>query len=268
MPRYGLHLALPLWAAICLLFSLGPLATVTVFSFNESRFYAFPINGWTLEWYSDLFTDDRIAAALATSVGIGICVTVLSTLVGTGFAFGVVRARFRGGRTLTVVGFLPLVTPVLVLAVALQVGFLQVGLPLGYGTVLLGHTIYTAPFVALMVISQLIRYDHRLDAAARDLGAGPIETLRYVTLPILWPSIRAGALLAFLLSFNEWAIAFFTGRGFNTLPMLVYSMQRNGLPPAVLAYSSLTILLAVVAVCLLLPFLSRIAAMRTRRCHG
>lgn len=256
---------LPFWVAAGLLFSLGPLATVIVFSFNQSRFYSFPITGWTTGWYADLFANERIGAALLTSVAIAACVAVLATAVGTGFAFAVVRARFRGHRTLSALGFLPLITPVLVLAVALQVGFLQVGLSLGYATVLLGHTIYTAPFVALMVIAQLVRYDMRLDAAARDLGAGVFQTLRHVTLPILWPAIRSGGLLAFLLSFNEWAIAFFTGRGFNTLPMLVYSMQRTGLPPAVLAYSSLTIVLSVLVVCVLLPFLSRIAAIRGRR---
>ncbi len=257
----------PLWIVVCLLVSLGPMATVTVFSFNQSRYYAFPITGWTLDWYGDLFSDERMLLALAISVAIGLCVTILATVVGTGFAFGVVRAWSRGRRAMTVIGFLPLFTPVLVLSVALQVGFLQVGLPLGFFTVLLGHTIYTAPFVALMVITQLLRYDRRLDAAARDLGAGVFDTLRYVTLPILWPAIRSGALLAFLLSFNEWAIAFFTGRGFNTMPMLVYSMQRNGLPPSVLAYSSLTIVLSVIVVCLLLPFLIRVTAAKGVTAH-
>lgn len=250
----------PFWIAACLGLSLGPLVTVTVFSFNQSRYYSFPITGWTLKWYGDLFSDERILSALLISVAIGACVAVLATIVGTGFAFGVARAWARGRRAMTVIGFLPLFTPVLVLAVALQVGFLQVGLPLGYATVLLGHTIYATPFVALMVLTQLLRYDSRLDAAARDLGAGPLRTLRHVTLPILWPAIRSGALLAFLLSFNEWAIAFFTGRGFNTMPMLVYSMQRTGLPPSVLAYSSLTIVLSVGIVCLLLPFLMRVTA--------
>ena len=252
------------WLAACLALSLGPLLMVSVFSFNQSRYYSFPITGWTLRWYGDLFSDERILSALLVSVAIAACVSVLATVVGTGFAFAVARAWPRGRRLATVLGFLPLFTPVLVLAVALQVGFLQVGLPLGFFTVLLGHTIFTTPFVVLVVLTQLMRYDSRLDAAARDLGAGPVRTLRFVTLPILWPAIRSGALLAFLLSFNEWAIAFFTGRGFNTMPMLVYSMQRNGLPPSVLAYSCLTIVLSVGVVCLLLPFMMRVATSKQK----
>lgn len=262
--RVVLHALPRIWVSACLMLSLGPLVMVTVFSFNRSRYYSFPITGWTLDWYRDLFSDERISSALLISIGIGACVAVLATIVGTGFAFAVTRTWSKGRRALTILGFMPLFTPVLVLAVALQVGFLQVGLPLGYATVLLGHTIYTTPFVVLMVLTQLMRYDSRLDAAARDLGAGPAQTFRYVTLPILWPAIRSAALLAFLLSFNEWAIAFFTGRGFNTMPMLIYSMQRNGLPPSVLAYSSLTIVLSVVVVCLVLPFLMRLAASKEK----
>jgi ABC-type spermidine/putrescine transport system permease subunit II len=241
-----------------LAFSLGPLATIAVFSFNTSRFYAFPITGLTVDWYIKLFGDERIGPALWSSVGIALGVAVLATILGTSFAFVVVRATFRGHKIVKAVGFLPLVTPVLVLAAALQVGFVSLNLPLGYGTVILGHTIYTTPFVVLTVVAQLYRYDMRIDAAARDLGASLSQMLRHVTLPILWPGIRSGLLLAFLLSFNEWAVAFFTGRGFNTLPMLIYSMQRVGLPPTVLAYSSLTVVLVLTFVLLLLPFATRV----------
>ncbi len=254
----GRHLGLALWAGIMLVFSLGPLVTIAVFSFNTSRFYAFPIKGLTLDWYVKLFADERIGPALWSSIAIAFGVTVLATALGTSFAFVVVRATFRGQRIVKVVGFLPLVTPVLVLAAGLQVGFVSLDLPLGYATVILGHTVYVTPFVALTVVAQLYRYDVRIDAAARDLGASLYQMLLHVTLPILWPGIRSGALLAFLLSFNEWAVAFFTGRGFNTLPMLIYSMQRVGLPPTVLAYSSLTVGLVVGAVFLLLPFTTRV----------
>lgn len=254
----GRHLGLALWAGLMLAFSLGPLVTIVLFSFNSSRFYAFPIKGLTLDWYLKLFADERIGPALWSSVAIAGAVTLLATVLGTSFAFVVVRAAFRGQRLVKLVGFLPLVTPVLVLAAALQVGFVSLDLPLGYGTVILGHTIYVTPFVVLTVVAQLYRYDLRIDAAARDLGASLFQMLYHVTLPILWPGIRSGALLAFLLSFNEWAVAFFTGRGFNTLPMLIYSMQRVGLPPTVLAYSSLTVALVLLAVFLLLPFATRV----------
>ncbi len=263
MERVG-RWGLGAWTAIALVFSLGPLATIAVFSFNQSRFYAFPIRGLTLQWYADLFADERILPSLWISIWIGVCAAVLSTIVGTSFAFAVVRGRFRGHRSVSAVGFLPLITPVLILAAALQVGFLQIGLPLGYATVILGHSIYATPFVVLMVVAQLFRYDVRVDAAARDLGAGLVQMLRHVTLPILWPAIRSGALLAFLLSFNEWAISFFTGRGFNTLPILIYSMQRTGLPPSILAYSSLIIAVATVGVVLLIPFVTRVVQARGR----
>lgn len=251
------HVFLRLMTAAMLVFSLTPLVLVSVFSVNASRFYAFPITGVTLQWYRDLLADDRIWSSLLSSVLIALGVAAISTCMGTAFAFVVVRGSGRFWRTASTLGFIPLAVPVLVLAAALQVAFVELGLPLGYGTVIIGHTIFATPFVVLMVVAQLFRYDRRLDAAARDLGASAVETFRHVTLPILMPSIRSGAILGFLLSFNEWAIAFFTGRGFNTLPMLVYSMQRNGLPPSVLAYSSLIVILVLVAVLLLLPFVLR-----------
>ncbi len=161
--NYGRHLALSLWTGVMLAFSLGPLATIAVFSFNTSRFYAFPIKGLTLKWYAQLFADERIGPALLSSIGIACGVTVVATMLGTSFAFVVVRARFRGHRIVKVVGFLPLVTPVLVLAAGLQVGFVSLDLPLGYGTVVLGHTIYLTPFVVLTVVSQLYRYDSRIE---------------------------------------------------------------------------------------------------------
>jgi spermidine/putrescine transport system permease protein len=250
----GRHSTLVAITGMVLLFALGPIATIVAFSFNLSRFYAFPITGLTFQWYRDLIADGRIGSTLINSITIAANVALCATVLGTAFAFFVVRASSRFKNFVVAVGFLPLVVPILVLAAGLQVAFVEIGLPLGYGTVIMGHTIYATPFVALMVIAQLARYDERLDAAARDLGASLVQMLAYVTLPILWPSIRSGAILAFLLSFNEWAIAFFTGRGFNTLPMLVYSMQRNGLPPTVLAYSALAVLVVVLLVAVLLPF--------------
>jgi ABC-type spermidine/putrescine transport system permease subunit II len=192
--------------------------------------------------------------SLLVSVSIALAATVLATVLGTAFAFFVARTQSRYKLPAAAFGLLPLVFPTLVVAAGLQVAFVSLSLPLGYATVIIGHTIYATPFVTLMVLAQLTHYDRRLDAAARDLGAGPFQALSKVTLPILWPSIRSGAILAFLLSFNEWAIAFFNGRGFNTLPMLVYSMQRNGLPPTILAYSALIIFSVIAMSCIILTF--------------
>ncbi|MCZ7597018.1 MAG: hypothetical protein M5U09_03640 [Gammaproteobacteria bacterium] len=101
-----------------LVFALTPLATVMVFSVNDSRFYAFPLRGFSLQWYRELFADERILQALASSTGIAAAVTVVATILGTAFAFVVVRGIGRLWRVASAVGFLPLVVPVLVLAAA------------------------------------------------------------------------------------------------------------------------------------------------------
>ncbi|WP_334173949.1 ABC transporter permease [Pseudoxanthobacter sp.] len=244
---------LGLWTGLMLVFVLTPILTIVLFSFNSGRYYAFPLRGFTLRWYAALMDEGRIGTALASSLVIALAVMAAATVLGTLFAFFIARASAPFKGLMVAAGFLPLVVPVLVLAAGLQIAFVDLGLPLGYGTVILGHTIYATPFVTLMVAAQLLHYDTRLDDAARDLGATPAQTLRLVTLPILWPGIRSGALLAFLLSFNEWAIAFFNGRGFNSLPMLVYSLQRNGLPPTVLAYATLSTAVVLVIAVAILP---------------
>ncbi|TKI05284.1 ABC transporter permease [Martelella alba] len=245
-------------AGAVMLFLLAPIVTMMAFSFNISRYYAFPMRGLTLKWYEQLLSDTSIGQSLLSSLFIAMMAMAAAGTFGTLFAFFIVRARIVGKRALASLGFLPLVVPVLVLAAGLQSSFVALRLPLGYIAVMLGHTVYTTPFVTLMVTAQLIRYDTGLDAAARDLGATAAQSFRLVTLPILWPAMRAGALLAFLMSFNEWAIAFFNGRGFNTLPMLFYSLQRNGLPPTVLAYSTLSIVLVLVVAVLLTPMAIRL----------
>jgi ABC-type spermidine/putrescine transport system permease subunit II len=168
------HYFLTAVTGVMLLFSLTPLIMVSVFSINESRFYAFPITGLTLEWYGDLLDDERIWSSLTSSLLIAVGVTVLSTCMGTAFAFVVVCGVGRLWRWASAIGFIPLAVPVLVLAAALQVAFVELGLPLGYGTVIIGHTIFATPFVVLMVVAQLYRYDRRL-MQRRDLGAGPVD---------------------------------------------------------------------------------------------
>ena len=166
------HLGLAVATALAVLFALGPIITIVTFSFNTSRFYALPIQGLTLRWYEELLGDARIWTSLLASVEIAAAVTVLASFLGTAFAFFVVRARGRFKTTMTVLGFLPLVVPVLVVAAGLQVAFVKLDLPLGYATVIFGHAIYATPFVTLMVVAQLFRYDSRPDAAARDWAPG------------------------------------------------------------------------------------------------
>lgn len=238
------HRLLLLYVGLFLVFVSLPLVVVAVFSFNDFPYYSLPLRGLTLRWYAALFGDPRFVRALRESLVIAAGVGVLATVLGTSFAFGLMRERFRARIPLAVLGFLPLFTPLLVIGISFQLFFVLVGIPLSRWTVIIAHTTYAVPFVALIVLSRLLTFDTTLEAAARDLGASRLQTFRMVTLPLTRSALQGGLMVALLLSFNEFVIAFHTSAGFFTLPVLIYSMQRVGLRPDLLAYS--TLVLAVV----------------------
>lgn len=227
-----------------LVFAVGPLVVLAVFSVNDFPFYSLPFRGVTGRWYTELVQDARIHESFLISVRIGTQTALVATVLGTTFSLGIARMTTRRLTMFFSLGILPIVTPALVLAMGSQVLFVQAGIPLSQGTVVIAQTTAFAPFVVLFVSARLAGFDWNLAAAARDLGAGPGRTFLHVVLPLIWPAVRAGLLVAFLLSFNEFVIAFFTGRGVTPLPALIYSMQRVGVSPTLLAYSTTVVVAA------------------------
>jgi ABC-type spermidine/putrescine transport system permease subunit II len=227
------------------LFSLFPLLTIALFSVNDFPFYSFPLRGLTMKWYSQFFQDTEIRDALWNSIYLTLVVAVIATFLGTCYAFAVARLSGKRQMLALLLGLGPLVTPVLMLAIGSQVLFVEAGVPLSKATVVFAQTMAFTPFVILVIVARLFSFPWSLPAAARDLGASWPRAFFHVTLPIVRPAIQSGFLVAFLLPFNEFLLAFFTGRGFNTLPILTYSRQRLGISPTLLAQATLTI--AVVA---------------------
>ena len=160
---------------------------------------------------------------------------------------GAARLNSKRLRWLLGLGFAPLVTPVLMIAIGLQVLFVRIGLPLSPITVVIGHVTTFTPLVILVVSARLANFDWSLVSAARDLGAGPWTAFRTAVLPTIRPGLFSGFLISFLMSFNDFVIGFFTGRGFVTLPSLIYSMQRVGISPMLLAYGTVLVIAALVA---------------------
>jgi ABC-type spermidine/putrescine transport system permease subunit II len=227
-------------------FSLFPLLTIALFSFNDFPYYSFPLRGFTTKWYSEYFQDTEIRDAFWNSLSVTLVVAILSTFLGATYAFAVARLSGRRQMLALLLGLAPLVTPVLMLAIGSQVLFVQAGIPLSKATVIAAQTMAFTPFVVLVMVARLFSFPWSLPAAARDLGAPWWRAFWHVTLPLVRPALQSGFLVAFLLPFNEFVLAFFTGRGFNTLPILTYSRQRLGITPTLLSQATLTI--AVVAV--------------------
>ncbi len=236
-------------------FLWAPLCVVAVYSFNAARFGA-GWRGFTFEWYAALRHNEAALAALRTTLLLATFSTAISTCLGTLLGYGLGRFRVPGRRGIHILMQIPILVPDVVFAVSLVLLFsiLNRWIALfepGLGTMVLGHASFQIPFVALVVRARTAALDRTHEEAARDLGATPSQVFRHVTLPLLLPGIVAGALLAFTLSLDDFAVSFFTsGPGSTTLPILIYASARRGITPDINALSTLLIvgtLLAVVA---------------------
>jgi ABC-type spermidine/putrescine transport system permease subunit II len=243
------------YAVLIYAFLFAPIVLLVVFSFNANRLGTFPVTGWTTVWYQDVFANDQIRAALETSLRIALQVTLVSTVVGTAAAFPLVRAHlpFRNG--VRVMFTLPIMIPGLLIGVSLLVlltGVLK--LELSSRTAVIGQSVFTTPFVLLLVAARLQGFDRSLERAASDLGASTFNRLRYVIMPLIGPAVFAGALFAFTLSLDEFIITYFLIGGDNTLPIYLYTQVKFGITPEVNALTSMllaaSLLLLTVAITL------------------
>lgn len=233
--------ALAGWTGLVFVFLFAPLAVVVVFSFNASEISTFPLRGFTLAWYRKLAGDAAIRESLLNSLLVAAVTVGLATSLGVLAAVGIQRHTVRLRGALNGLAMLPMMTPRLILGIALLnfYNFLRVDLSLV--TVVAGHVIIGLPYVVLIVSARLVGFDRHLEEAARDLGAGPWRVFREITLPLLRPAIVGGALITFTLSFDEVVVSFFTTGTDNTLPMTIWSMLRFGITPAINALATLTL---------------------------
>jgi spermidine/putrescine transport system permease protein len=237
--------------ALVYLFLYAPIAILVVFSFNASRQTAF-WSGFTLDWYRRLLDNEPLFRAVRNSLVVAGAATALAVLLGTPAALALARPSFRGRRATQALLYLPVIIPEVVLGAALVTFFGAVQLRLSLWTVVIAHVVFSVSYVAIVVRARLAGLDPALEEAARDLGAGPFETFRRVTLPLAAPGILASALLVFTLSIDDYVItSFVAGVGATTLPLHIYSMLKVGVTPEVNAVSTLllaaTVLLIVLA---------------------
>jgi ABC-type spermidine/putrescine transport system permease subunit II len=234
--------ALTGWAVFIYIFLFAPIVLLVLFSFNANQYGTLPVTGWTTSWYHQALNDPQIQDALSTTLKIALEVTLLSTFVGTAAAFPLVRSQlpFRSGVRAALT--LPIMIPGLLIGVSLLSFFTSVlHVQLSNQTATIGQTVYTTPFVILVVASRLEGFDRSLERAAADLGANPWKSLRYVVLPLIGPAIFAGAVFAFTLSLDEFVITLFLIGGGNTLPIYIYTQVKFGITPEVNAIATMLI---------------------------
>jgi putrescine transport system permease protein len=223
-----------------------PIAILVINSFNGSRLVTV-WGGWSTRWYEALLHDRAMLEAAWTSLRIAALSATAATVLGTLAAVALVRAgRFRGRIGFSAMVYAPLVMPEVITGLSLLLLFVALNVDRGFWTVAVAHTTVTLSFVTVVVQSRLLSFDRSLEEAAMDLGCPPWKTFLTVTLPLIFPAIAAGWMLAFTLSFDDLVIASFTtGPGATTLPMRIYSEVRLGVKPEINAIC--TIMLAVVA---------------------
>ncbi|AOS62601.1 ABC transporter permease [Actinoalloteichus hymeniacidonis] len=229
---------LGLAAAAVYVFLYAPILWLALVSFNDSRTVS-TFTGFSLRWYGELVRDERVLSALLLSLRLAAVSAVLATVIGTLAAFGLRRA-FRGRGLWTTLLALPLVVPEVVLGVSL-LAFCVVllGVPFGFGALLLAHVTFSLSYVVVVVRARLAGLDPRVEEAAADLGAGPFTRWRTVTLPLIAPAIGAGGAFAFVLSFDDVVTSgYLTGVGSTTLPVFVYGQARRGVSPEIVALST------------------------------
>jgi spermidine/putrescine transport system permease protein len=248
----GASRLLMLFFALLVLFLYAPIAMMGIFSFNEGD-PTFPLQGFTTDWYRRFLSNSLLIESLRRSLIVAGVSSMIAVALGVLAAFVLLRRQFFGKSAVSALVFSPLVVPYLVFGISLLVVFTAADkflgettgrvIGLGLHVVVIGHVVVSLPYTILTIIPLLERLSISLEEAARDLGANALQTFRRVTLPLLIPALISSFLIAFTLSFDEYAIASFVAGTEATWPVYLYAQLR--IPsqlPQLLAVSSLVLL--------------------------
>jgi len=245
----GHYRGLGAWTVVFFIFLYLPIVVLVFYSFNANRM-VMNWGGFGIEWYVKAFQNDDIQKAVWNSLIVATFATIFSTAIATIGALVLARGgNFRGKTVSLGLITLPLMVPEIVTAVAVLIFFSAIGMNLGLGNVIIAHVTFCIPFAFMPIRARLEGMDTSMEQAARDLYASEWETFRYVTVPMLMPGIVAGAMLAFVISMDDFIITLMVGgAGSTTLPVYIYSMIRRGLTPEINAVCTVLLIVSVAIV--------------------
>jgi len=258
------RIALGVVAALILLFIYVPIILIFVYSFNSGATPAWPPVGFTLDWWALAVANTGLQQAFITSIAVALSATGLALILGTLASIAFTRYDFFGRETISLVVVLPIALPGIVTGMALSTTFAQVGFPLGFLAIVVGHATFCIVIVFNNAVARLRRVSHSLEEASADLGADSWTTFRYITFPAIRSALLAGALLAFALSFDEVIVTIFTAGGVKTLPIWIFqSFRLANQVPLVNVAGVVAILLSVVPVYLAIRLSSNVVGTRS-----
>ncbi|MXN63899.1 ABC transporter permease subunit [Stappia sp. GBMRC 2046] len=251
------------WTILVYIFMFLPVAVVVLLSFNASQFGSFPMTGFSFRWFVELAQNEAILRAFRTSLVLGSLTAVVSTALGVLASLALVRYNVPGRNVISTLLIAPILVPEVVLAVALLLFLNFLSINKSFFLLLLGHVIFTLPFVILVVQARLVGIRRDVEEAAMSLGASPVQTFFQITLPLLAPAVFAGMLFAFTISFDDiTGTLFWKPGGVETVPTQIFAMLRNSISPEINALGTVMIVLTVGLPLLGLAIARRMAAAR------
>lgn len=260
------------YTAILFFFLFAPIAILMVFSFNSGNSLSV-FSGFSLYWYKELFHDANTLSALRNTLLLALCAAILSTIMGTAAAVGIVKLRSKYVRAaMNTVTNLPMVNPEIITGISLMLMFVFAGQLMGrttslnFATILIAHVTFSLPYVILQVLPKLHQMDRALPEAAMDLGCTPMRAFLKVELPEILPGVLTGMIMAFTLSLDDFVISYFTsGNGFETLPIRIYNMTKKTVTPKM--YALATLIFFAILLLLLITNLMDDEEARERKIH-
>lgn len=231
-----------IFCGLVLLFLIFPILVVIPVSFSSAQYLSFPPPGFSLQWYENYLDRRDWLSATWLSLWVALVVMLIATVLGTAASLGLVRGRFTGRQTINTFLVSPMVVPAIIVAIGIYFFYARIGIIGNPFALIIAHVCLAIPFVVVNVSATLYGFDERLEYAAMNLGANRWQTFRQVTLPIIRPGVLAGALFAFITSFDELIIALFvSGTGAVTLPRKMWNGIRFEIDPTIAAVSTVLI---------------------------
>ncbi len=238
-------------------FSLSPLLAVMLMSFSENRIQSLPIVGLTMKWYVDAISSSDLRSAFVNSVQIACLTAVASAFLGFASAHLVVRRIRTGTLWYGVAVSIPCLIPLLVSGFALLIYYRYLGLSGTKTGIIIAHTCFASPFAFAVIRNGYLHLNQELEHAARNLGASRLQIIVTVVVPQLAPSLVGGAMIAFLLSWDEFVLAWFIGGFHKTIPTAIYGALGTAYTPSINAASTLSMSVSLLVVVLLLMAIRR-----------
>jgi spermidine/putrescine transport system permease protein len=237
---------LRIYAVAYLIFLYAPIVLLPLFAFNDNKIIAFPLSGFTTEWFSEMWNDDALWRAFTNSMIISTSVATLSTLLGLFAARASTRFDFPGKAPIMALVMLPLVLPEMILAMSLIVVLLALGVNLSIFTIIMGHVLVCTPFAVAILTSAFQSLDRSLEEAAYDLGEGVFSTFMRIIFPLVLPGIISSFLITFTISLDEFIISYFLGGSDVVLSAYIFGQFRfPAKVPAMLALGTCLVLISI-----------------------